>query len=367
MRGSDEEMGMIAYECSEAYPPGRWSCEWFPYSRQFTRPLNTVYGAWTRRTGLLIRLRSIDARICGLGEVAPIPWFATETLEDATSVLKHLSGTHLSATDLLRLAKGLPALTSGISSALLDAKGLGDPAVTSSDCVSVCKLFSSIDAIVQAIGNGCFRSGTCKAKIAHGRIADDAKHLRELLRILPSEVSIRLDANGGLGRADAEMLMAIAAGQGRVVFEQPLPPGSEADSAAIAQDFGVQLALDESVAGLASLERLAFRFPKLLFVVKSHLLGDWFEFLKWRRIHPEIRLIHSSVFETAIGSRNALWMALGEPNPPAAGFGIGAWLPKDGLGGFPESSELRWADFAHLPTRQRLLNEAKFSPDRLQS
>ncbi|PSR16406.1 hypothetical protein C8255_17945, partial [filamentous cyanobacterium CCP3] len=52
------------------------------YRRRFLKPLHTAHGLWIWREGLLVRLQDSLDRV-GYGEIAPIPWFGSETLEEA--------------------------------------------------------------------------------------------------------------------------------------------------------------------------------------------------------------------------------------------------------------------------------------------
>ena len=61
------------------------------YRFPFGRAVRTAHGPWVEREGLLVRLED-EAGRSGYGEVAPIPWFGTETLEEAEEVLAKLGG-----------------------------------------------------------------------------------------------------------------------------------------------------------------------------------------------------------------------------------------------------------------------------------
>ena len=52
------------------------------YCFPFGRTVRTAHGPWAEREGLLVRLED-EAGRSGYGEVAPIPWFGTETLAEA--------------------------------------------------------------------------------------------------------------------------------------------------------------------------------------------------------------------------------------------------------------------------------------------
>ncbi|MDF2389082.1 o-succinylbenzoate synthase, partial [Nostoc ellipsosporum NOK] len=52
-----------------------------PYSRRFVRSLATSHGIWDTREGIILSLS--DETGIGWGEIAPISWFGSETLEQA--------------------------------------------------------------------------------------------------------------------------------------------------------------------------------------------------------------------------------------------------------------------------------------------
>ena len=74
-----------------------FSFDFRPYRRPFLRPLETHHGLWSDREGIIIRLRpspatdtstpqlqeSLLSRQGAFGEIAPVPWFGSETLEQA--------------------------------------------------------------------------------------------------------------------------------------------------------------------------------------------------------------------------------------------------------------------------------------------
>ena len=47
-------------------------------------PVRTALGEWMLREGFILRLED-DEGVAGFGEVAPIPWLGSETLEAAES------------------------------------------------------------------------------------------------------------------------------------------------------------------------------------------------------------------------------------------------------------------------------------------
>jgi O-succinylbenzoate synthase len=58
------------------------------YIRRFLYPLETGHGVWKAREGILIKLESEKGT--GFGEVAPIPFFKTETIDQAQVFLNSM-------------------------------------------------------------------------------------------------------------------------------------------------------------------------------------------------------------------------------------------------------------------------------------
>src|SRR5690606_14666376 len=57
------------------------------YDLALRSPVRTAHGLWTQRTGLWLRLES-DEGVVGWGEVAPLPWFGTETVDEAEALCR---------------------------------------------------------------------------------------------------------------------------------------------------------------------------------------------------------------------------------------------------------------------------------------
>ncbi|HEY9724556.1 MAG TPA: hypothetical protein V6D47_21320, partial [Oscillatoriaceae cyanobacterium] len=60
-----------------------------PYRAAFARPVLTSRGPWHERHGLWVVVRDEDG-VTGLGEIAPLPDWGTETLEEARAALAPL-------------------------------------------------------------------------------------------------------------------------------------------------------------------------------------------------------------------------------------------------------------------------------------
>jgi O-succinylbenzoate synthase len=87
-----------------------------PYRRKFARSLTTNHGTWDTREGIILRLTDDTGKI-GWGEIAPIPWFGSETLQQALEFCRQLPG-EIAAETIFSIPDTLPACQFGFESAL---------------------------------------------------------------------------------------------------------------------------------------------------------------------------------------------------------------------------------------------------------
>ena len=303
------------------------------YCRSLSIPLRTANGVWTERRGVLVRIEAVDTGCVGFGEVAPLSDFGTESMRTAVDFFSQL-GEDIddatiesipsellccryaleSARDALRKHKSSPRLKALDVAALLPA---GKAAL---DCLDM----------FMAAGYRVF-----KWKIGVEPLAVEMDVFKCLVARLPQAVCLRLDANGSLTESSAREWMAslLKFGAGKIEFlEQPLPRGEEERMFALAEDFPISLALDESVTGFEDLKCLVNKGWRGVLVVKPSLLGKLEAFRQWRKQCP-CPLVYSSAFETAVGVESGLGLAATDPvYHRALGFGTLIYFKNDGLG-----------------------------------
>ena len=336
------------------------------YTLPFRTPVRTAHGVWTQREGLLVRLESEDGKIT-FGECAPLPWFGTETVDEAAAVCAAL-GACVSDGQLDAIGEKYPclgfALNERVSAHQLgdDAVlcGTGDPPVdgarrrqyarvslptprashpchstphgrvakaarpVQSGALPVAALlpagraaFEKIPALAEA-GFRAFKwkvGASCPAEAA-----DELALLGDVLAALPAGALLRLDANGAWTRRTAERWLARCADyRDNIEFvEQPVAcdPRDTRDTRdtrrgedlllGLAGDYPTPLALDESIATAAAIDRwLRLNWPGI-FVIKPSLLGCARETLE--KLPPD-RTVFSSALETIVGAQAALRMA----------------------------------------------------------
>ena len=61
------------------------------YRLPLRAPVRTAHGVWTEREGVIVRVEN-EARAVGHGEAAVIPWFGTETADEAEAACRELGG-----------------------------------------------------------------------------------------------------------------------------------------------------------------------------------------------------------------------------------------------------------------------------------
>ena len=331
----------------------RYRFEFRPYRRSFKQPLQTSYGSWEIREGVILRLT--DATGIGWGEIAPISWFGSETWEQALDFCSQLPN-EITAETILSIPARLPACQFGFESAWEGLKGemgrwgdgemgrwgenrgkispLPHYSLTLSPPHSpnpICGLLAAGEAALRqwhTLWNQGYR--TFKWKIGVAPIAEELKIFHQLTQQLPALAQMRLDANGGLDWQEANKWLEVCDQAGIEFLEQPLPVEQFAAMLELSDRYSTQIALDESVATIEQLEAAYKQGWQGIFVIKPCIAGSPTRLRQFCSEH-EIDAVFSSVFETTIGRQAALKLAneLSHHNR-AVGFGVNDWFdPSD--------------------------------------
>ncbi|NET74244.1 MAG: o-succinylbenzoate synthase, partial [Sphaerospermopsis sp. SIO1G2] len=135
---------------------------------------------------------------------------------------------------------------------------------------------------------------------------------------------LRLDDNGGLNYHTAKLWLSICDQFSTQVefLEQPLSVDMLTEMLELSNFYQTKIALDESIARLQQLKEIYFQGWHGIFVIKPAIVGSPSRLKQFCQQHP-IDLVFSSVFETEIGRKAALNLALELSNSHRAlGFGI---------------------------------------------
>ena len=344
--------------------------------RRYRLPLRvavrTAHGPWAERKGVVVRLEDEDGAV-GYGEAAVIPWFGTETADEAEAVCRELGAT-IDDARLASVPARMGCLRNAIASARLEVGQVSDlPPTTRREKGQVKDLtYLSVAAFLPA-GQAALAEIAPKAeagfrvfkwKVGVGDAADERVLLDDVCAALPSGAKLRLDANGAWDRRTAERWLECCAERPVEFVEQPCfaPPGGASQGTALlkrcedllrglAESFPTPIALDESLVGEGDVERWLAAGWRGIFVIKPSLLGDAAAVLA--KLAPaKADVVFSSALETAVGARAALRLAFAwtPPTGTARALGFGVWpLFVDGRFDGPRAAAfLRAEDVARL-------------------
>ncbi len=308
-----------------------------PYQRPFRQPFLTHHGPWSVRQGILICLTETASGLHRYGEIAPIPWFGTETLEQALEWCRQLPE-ELSEAHLFGIPDALPACQFAFESAAL---ALQNPDEFHQDLsgLSLCGLLPAGEAAladVESLYAQGYRVWKWKIGVAEPqREWQVLTELVDLIQQLPENGCLRLDANGGLGVEEARAWLALCdevnrSSPGQIEFlEQPCSPHHLPDLLQLSQAYQTPIALDEAVAQLHHFQALR-EWPGVL-VVKPSLMGSRRAFQAEVTQHPGRDLVFSSALETLIGTWQGFTLAAAlqatTAHRRALGWGIGHLFP----------------------------------------
>lgn len=287
----------------------------------------------------------------GVGEVAPIAWFGSESLDDVDALLRGW-GPVVSDDQLDALPEPFASLRFALHAARRRGFALARPTDKRPDYLPVAALLPAGVAgieMARARGEAGFRS--FKWKVGVSEVAGEIAMLDDLLAVLPTGSKLRLDANGAWSRRDAERWMA-ACGDRPVEFvEQPVSgEGTQGEDLlrGLSQDYPTPIALDESVASPADVRRWLGLGWRGAFVLKPALLGD--PLLPAKLVRDGIPCVFSSALETRVGARSALAQAFACAGGTSRAVGFGVWplFAEGRFDGPAVAPFIRWSDVEAL-------------------
>jgi len=363
-----------------------------PYRRPFRQPLQTAHGLWAVREGIILRFEDEQGQVI-FGEIAPIPWFGTETLEQARAWCDRCPR-HFSLEQIDDIPDSLPACQFGFGAAsphplrpplpklgvapcasrrvgearqgfpapLLPKLGEGgwgmrgqpehprfdDLCVRSSQAWArdlsfenlghepryVCALLPT-GAAALAGWQSLWQAGhrTFKWKIGVAALEEELSLFQQLVKAVPSELRLRLDANGGLAGEEAETWLALCDRAPITIefLEQPLPPATILDWLPQAKkQFQTAIAVDESVATFRRLQQVYEQVGRqVVYVVKPAIAGRPQQLAEFCLQH-RLDVVFSSALETPVGCKQVMQLAhtlwAQGTTQRALGFGVGHWF-----------------------------------------
>ena len=322
------------------------------YCRPFYQPLRTAHGPWGQRAGLLLRFEDERGQV-GFGEVAPLPWFGTETLAAARDFCDRWPQ-QFSPTMLNFIPDTLPACQFGFSAAPCLIKTASMPTYPLSQALlqpgeregqmlvqppqpdprEICALLPAGQAALNS-WQPLWQRGhrTFKWKIGVATVEAELSLFQKLVKVLPATAQLRLDANGGLTpQAAAAWLQACDRAPVPIEFlEQPLPPEMMLDwLPKVKGQCQTAIALDESVATFQQLQQAYERVENQVIYVLKPAIAGWPHRLLDFCLRHQLDVVLSSALETPIGRDHALRLAqmlwAKGIAKRALGFGVAHWF-----------------------------------------
>ena len=302
------------------------------YELPLSEPLALRGMVLRRREGLLLELTGVGGAV-GWGETSPLPGFSRENLDEAAGQLHGLAssmvgreitddrvdpdgsfGREMDAMDLA------PSVRFGLELALWNLyaayQGKSLPELMTpypKTTVPVNALISgpperALEEARQARSAGY---EAVKLKVGGRAVEEDV----ELVRALNEEqcdgaVALRLDANRAWSLEEAERFARGTANLRLEYVEEPLADPSRLSS--LASDYGVPVALDESLAGMEP-EALEDRRYARAVVLKPTLLGGISRTLRFAEYASRLGMqtVISSAYETGVGTAALVALASG--------------------------------------------------------
>ncbi|TVQ45415.1 MAG: o-succinylbenzoate synthase [Gloeocapsa sp. DLM2.Bin57] len=295
------------------------------YQRPFLTPLVTHYGTWKVREGIIIYLVDQEGRV-GKGEIAPLPWFGSESLAQALLFCQELNQEKFRESTLNQIPSGLTACQFGFTTAWED---LHSPSTVLEDSLNYSYLLPHGEKAISICQQERQKGRTTfKWKIAIQPLETELQIFSQLVSVLKG-AKLRLDANGGLNYQEAIAWLKIADKTGVVEFlEQPLPPREFSTMLDLSQKSNTAIALDESVATLTELETCYQQGWRGVYVVKPAIAGSP-QKLKQLCQKYQLDIVFSSVFETEIGRQGILKLARELNLTRPLGFSVNQWFKEN--------------------------------------
>ncbi len=342
-----------------------------PYEVPYRRPIQTAHGELLTRKGYWV-LAEDDSGHVGLGEVAPLPAWGTETFEAAGAALSALSfdlasvetqdpQAWLGAAGLSR--ESTPATAAGVELACLDLlarrRGLSLASLLAQkpsgtgvplERVPLNALLTSREPdelVAEARRRLAEGYKTLKLKVGVGAIARDVSRVRALREAVGPDVGLRADANAAWDRDDAVKAIRQLRPFDLQYLEQPV--ASANDLAFLRDRACIPIAADESAQDPVAVRRLLAEHAVDWLILKPMALGGLVYTAQLAREAQRagIGLTLTSVLDRGIGTAGALHLAAALGVETACGLSNTHMAAEHFVGHLPEQGELTVAGPGH--------------------
>ena len=320
------------------------SVEIFRYDLPLVRPLDAHGTTLTARSGYILKVGDEEGTV-GYGDIAPLPGFSHDTLDEALEAATAWSNYVVghAAADRDRMVRALacaPSAMFGVEWATFAVAHAAGAAFAQDVFIEGRRVAVNalIDGSIEealgqadALGDQGYRA--VKVKVGRQKVARDVEMVREVRRVVGDGVAVRVDANRGW---DLERALAFARGVADVgidYIEEPLATTEDLEQ--FAREGGLGVALDETGRDTGYPAGFFAERPWLKAVIlKPTLLGGVRMSLQWARgaLQHGIRPVVSACFESGVGIAALAHLAAGisEDDVPM-GLDTYQWLAGDVL------------------------------------
>jgi L-alanine-DL-glutamate epimerase-like enolase superfamily enzyme len=268
-----------------------------------TAPYKLSFGPVTRFDTILVEAQDGDGRI-GLGEATLLTGYTDETIDGAWESMQRLAAgmpglpPERCVERLAGVVETAPFAATGLTTAMEMLRSSPWLRVDEPTRVPLLGLVngSEPEELETEVGR-LLDQGFLTLKVKVGFDADqDARRVRLIQRIVAGRCRLRLDANQGYDRERGCAFAAALDPGGIELFEQPCAAGDWDGAQAVAAVSAVPMMLDESIYGMADIERAArlgaARFIKLKLMKMGSL----------ESLAKGIRRIHELGMEPVLGN-----------------------------------------------------------------
>lgn len=361
----------------------------YRYDIPFVRPFVTSRFILQNRSGLILELTTTSGQL-GYGEIAPLPGFSRETIDDcavaAVALVRELRHAELpDSPQALQLwsrsHQGLPpCVIFGFESAVADlcAQATGitmaqwlRPNATQRVALNAVIAGNTTDSDIKA---KCVEGySTFKLKIGSTSIDEDVRRISEIRELIGSSAKLRLDANCAYDFESATKLIQHLAAFNIEYIEEPLKDATLANLAHLRNNSPIPIAIDETLISIYNraldTRRINLRAPEFLdsfdvAIIKPSQMGSIIETIEFceRLIQSGKKIVVTSSLDTAIGVTTAIHIACALQVRDACGLDTAGLFVSQLTHSIGDLS----AGYLSLPSRPGLGVALEKHPDNLQ-
>lgn len=261
---------------------------YFKYSIPFKKPFKTASGEFNTRKGIVLLFEHKDIK--AYGEVAPLPGFSTETIEQVTLVLqqnkKHLEQAFINEDarqiiDVLDQIHQFPSLSFGLDTLWHDFQskkenkslaeylfGLNNSSIKCNATIDIQTEEEMLSHIREKKEEGF---NTFKLKV--GVDFKNEKSALEFIRKTYPEVNLRIDANQAWSKEIAVEYLTSIEYLDIEYCEQPVPASDINDLKWVKDQTKIKIAADESLGNKKLAHELIVQNSCDVIIIKPALMG----------------------------------------------------------------------------------------------